>query len=109
LFQLGLRERSFVYIKDAAKAIALSCGVKTHSVDIFNICGQRTMSVIYLAHEICKISGHDDLRIIHKKSHLKLARDSICAGNRAREVLDYKPETDFIEGLRETVLAYLGS
>lgn len=98
-------KRDLTYVEDAARgAIAL---MKTPSTEgqVFNLGTGRDWSVEQLANMIGKLMGHNKIYIEIDPSRLRpldVTRLQ-CDSKKARQLTGWKPRTDIIEGLKNTI------
>lgn len=97
----GTTERCLVYIDDLIDGIIkISKSVEDES-DVFNLGGNRPITVKKLAERIIKISGKD-INIKYDTTKPSGVRSRIPVLTRAREKLDWMPTTELEEGLKKT-------
>lgn len=99
----GLQQRDFVYVKDVAKANVAALSVA--SSNVLNIGSGSSLSILELLQLLQTEIGHDVLPV-HGPFRSGDIRQSRLTGARAFEVLKWKPQYGFQEGLRETVAFY---
>jgi UDP-glucose 4-epimerase len=98
----GSRTRSFIHVQDCARAILLSCSVKTDDHIVVNVCGEDSTSIEDLAKELVKVSGRTDIVIEYTPKEDQLIMKSGCTGNVAKTLLGFTPQISLTEGLRNT-------
>lgn len=100
IFGDGNQTRDFIFVKDIAKFIAKSIN-KNPKSKIFNLANGKQISVNQIFSILKQIAGFNE-NPEHIKSIEGEVRDIYLNTKKAEEELDWKPETDFIEGLKET-------
>ncbi len=101
----GKQSRDFTYVKNVAAANLLAAEAEGVSGESFNIaCGNR-YSVLDIASEILKNTGADVSMQYEprRKGDVEHTQADI---SKAADMLGYKPEVDFHEGMKITVEAY---
>lgn len=101
----GKATRSFLFARDAAKAVALACA-ELDTDQIVNLPGSDEISMKALAGLIAKVCDYKgDILWDSKKPDGQPRR--ALDGSRARTLLGWAPETPLMEGLEATVEWYL--
>jgi nucleoside-diphosphate-sugar epimerase len=98
----GKRTRSFIHVRDCARAIHLSCTEPTDRSTTVNICADTSTSIKEIAELLILSSQRDDICIEHKPADSRLAQRSGCSGNLARTLLCFEAQIPLLEGLKET-------
>lgn len=101
----GGQTRDFVYVGDVVDANLLAAGTD-HVGMAFNIGSGRRTSILELANLIGEVTG-DQSRIVHTDPREGDVRHSQADISRARELLDFEPETTLESGIEETYRAYM--
>lgn len=102
----GLQTRSFVYAKDVVKATRLAGERNSRKSATINISGTELISIQDLAHRIKSVVNGCISEIVHIDARAGDVKDSIGSMERARELLDFIPETSLEQGLADTVQWY---
>jgi nucleoside-diphosphate-sugar epimerase len=103
IFGKGSRTRSFLHVRDAARAILLATSVSKATGLTMNICGSKEYSINEIAQILLDCANRNDIQIIHKNSDLILAGNTPCSGELAARVLGFKPQIDIKDGIKETL------
>ncbi len=106
IFGSGNRTRSFIHVRDAARALVYGCEVKKISQQIINICGEKPIRVKELAQTILEISDTNDIEIEFTEALFELIPRSHCSGKSAFNALGFKPEISIRDGLKEMWESY---
>ena len=102
----GKVTRSFLYVEDAAEAIALAAA-KLDYDDVVNLPGSPEISMSDLAHLIARIVGYSG-DIVWDPSKPDGQPRRFIDGGRVKELLGWQPTTTLEEGLKKTINWYLG-
>ncbi|MFW9890116.1 MAG: NAD-dependent epimerase/dehydratase family protein [Candidatus Thorarchaeota archaeon] len=100
------RSRSYLHVKDAARALLLACEKDSAANQTINICSNVSITTYNLAKMILEVSGRKDLRIEYQESEVEFARHSSCKGDLAREVLGFEPYHTITEELRNVLTTF---
>lgn len=105
----GSQKRNLVYVDDCVDAILAAIPSKEAVGQIFQISGNKHLSVMDIAHEICRVFGKGKVRQIPWPSERKSLEfgDAILSNAKAKKILGWKPKTDWEAGLRLTQSYYL--
>ncbi|MDQ7065673.1 MAG: SDR family oxidoreductase [candidate division KSB1 bacterium] len=102
----GKQTRDFTYVENVVNANLLACTSSLAPGHVFNIaCGQR--------HSLLELFGHlktifqRDVSPMHTDPRPGDVRDSLAAIDLASEILGYRVNISFGEGLKKTVEAYV--
>lgn len=101
----GKATRSFLYVRDAAKAITLACAGPDHDGPI-NICGTQEISIADLAALVAKAVGYKG-KIVWDSNKPDGQPRRFVDGTLAKKLLGWEPETSLEQGIKETVEWYL--
>ncbi len=101
----GTPTREFLYVDDAARAIALATS-RLQTPDPVNIGSGREISIADLARTVASRVGFTG-RIVFDTSMPDGQPRRCLDVTRARELLGFEAKTDFVEGLDRTVAWYL--
>lgn len=98
----GTTSRDFTYIDNVVNANLLACEKKDAAGHVINIACNKAFTLNDLAEKLNKILGKNIVPIYgpDKKGDVK---HSLADITKAKEILKYKPEIDFDEGLKKTV------
>jgi UDP-N-acetylglucosamine 4-epimerase len=106
----GTTTRDFCHVDDVVRANVLAATTEDARAfgGVFNVARGRRTSLNELFAAVRDITGASpDFEPIYEDFRTGDIRHSFAAVDRARDVLGYAPETDFIEGLRKTAAWYL--
>ncbi len=99
----GLQSRDFTYIDNVVSANLLAAGTKTGIGQSANIgCGSQ-FTLLDLVSELKKLLGKSEVAIDFQPARAGDPRESRADIKKAREMLGYKPQVEFSEGLKRTV------
>ena len=102
----GRQTRDFTYVENVVNANLLACTSSLAPGHVFNIaCGQRHSLLELFDH--LKAIFQSNLTPLHTDPRPGDVRDSLAAIDLAREILGYKVNISFEEGLKKTVEAYI--
>jgi UDP-glucose 4-epimerase len=100
IFGDGNQTRDFIFVKDIAKFIAKNID-KEPKTRLFNLANGKQISVNQIFSILKQISGFDR-EPEHTNSIEGEVRDIYLDTKKAETELQWKPETDFIEGIKQT-------
>mgnify|MGYP006143953397 CR=1 FL=1 len=102
VFEDGGQRRDFVYVGDVARAF---CDALVHpdvNGHVLNIGSGRSRSVTEVARSIARAMNRNDIEPeVVDKSRIGDIRHCFCDGGKAAEVLGFRAEKDFHEGIAE--------
>ncbi len=102
IFEDGEQRRDFVYVGDVARAFADALELPQASGEIFNIGSGHDRSVSEVAQELARAMGKNEIGpAIAGKARIGDIRHCFCDGRKAAEVLGFRSDKDFGEGLAE--------
>ncbi|GAW93298.1 NAD-dependent epimerase/dehydratase family protein [Calderihabitans maritimus] len=97
----GSQSRTYTYVSDLVKAVLLALERNKAVGEIFNISGDRCISVRELAAQVIRVTGSGVGILVDPGAETDTRR--LWIDNRkAREVLGFRPEVNLEEGLRRT-------
>lgn len=102
IFGDGEQYRDFVYVDNVVQANLLACRVKKAAGGVFNIACGRGITINYLAAELNRIFD-TNLDPIYEAPLSGELRFSVADISKACDVMGYRPEVPFEEGLARTV------
>ncbi|WP_108669058.1 NAD-dependent epimerase/dehydratase family protein [Peribacillus acanthi] len=99
----GCQTRDFIFVKDVAKANiqAISFG---HN-EIFNISTDTQVSILHLLNQIQTVLGKEAV-VNFKPNRIGDIDKSSLSNKKAKELLKWIPESDFMDGITETMQYY---
>jgi nucleoside-diphosphate-sugar epimerase len=101
----GKASREFLYVKDAAEAIALAIGSDIVDPVPINLGGTGEITIERLVRIICEHSGFTG-KVIWDNDKPDGQPRRCLDTSRCRELLGWEASTDFISGIRETISWY---
>lgn len=101
IFEDGQQKRDFVHVKDVARACRLALEKREADDEVINIGSGNNYSIIEVATKLAKIMDKDIIPEITGKYRMGDIRHCFANINKARELLGFKPEINFEEGLKE--------
>jgi dTDP-L-rhamnose 4-epimerase len=102
IFEDGEQRRDFVYVGDVARAFCDALIKDGVNGEVFNIGSGHDRSVREVARALAEAMQRNDIEPeIVGKSRIGDIRHCFCDGSKAGEMLGFKPEKDFVEGLAE--------
>ena len=102
IFEDGEQRRDFVYVGDVARAFAEALVHPVAAGEVFNVGSGVDRSIKDVARLIAGALGRDGLEPeIAGKARIGDIRHCFCDGSKAAELLGFKAEKDFGEGLAE--------
>lgn len=109
LWGSGFPTRDFLFVKDACRAMVRSAEVAIENgepLDAINLGSGQEVEIRFLARLIKKIMGYRGMLVWDTRMPDGQPRRCVDS-SRANTLLDWRPETVFEEGLRETIKWYL--
>ena len=101
----GEQTRDFIYVKDTVRALILAYEKEASRGKIINLGSGQGISVNALLGMICDHFGYTG-EWEHRPARKSDVRN-LCADSKlAREILDFEPEIEFEEGIKETLCWY---
>jgi nucleoside-diphosphate-sugar epimerase len=108
IFGEGNQTRDFLYVGDAALGFLQAASVlsqkRSLSGSVFNLGGGTPISLLTLAGEVLKVTGSSS-RLDFLPPRDGDIQDSCSDPSEIQTVLNFKPQTSLLEGLRETAHA----
>ena len=102
VFEDGEQRRDFVYVGDVARAFADALVHPEANGKVFNIGSGQDRSVNDVARSIARALGRNDIEPeVIGKARVGDIRHCFCDGSKAAEVLGFRAQKDFDEGLAE--------
>jgi len=101
----GLQTRDFIYVEDVAEANLLA--LESNVTGSYNIGSGNDISIKDLAYKILGLMGRNDLEIVYDKPRIGDIRYSLADISKAAQLLGWKPDTNFEEGLKRTIKYYV--
>jgi dTDP-L-rhamnose 4-epimerase len=102
IFEDGEQRRDFVYVGDVARAFCDALVDADAPGEVFNIGSGVDRSVTEVARSIARALGRNDIEPeIVGKARIGDIRHCFCDGSKAAEMLVFRAEKDFDEGLAE--------
>jgi dTDP-L-rhamnose 4-epimerase len=102
IFEDGEQRRDFVYVGDVARAFCEALVHPNAPSEVFNIGSGRDRSVREVAQSIARAMNRNDIEPeIVGKSRIGDIRHCFCDGSKAAELLGFRAEKDFDQGLAE--------
>jgi UDP-glucose 4-epimerase len=100
----GTQTRDFVHVSDVTKALLSTLKSGRAMGEVFNIGSGTPTKIIELAKTMLDIAGLD-LEIKHEAPRVGDIRNSYADITKAKELLNFKPETSLREGLESLLKA----
>jgi dTDP-L-rhamnose 4-epimerase len=102
IFEDGGQRRDFVHVGDVARAFADALELPEAAGEVFNIGSGRDRSVAEVAEALARAMGRNDIAPqIVGKGRAGDIRHCFCDGSKSEEVLGFRAEKEFEEGLAE--------
>jgi dTDP-L-rhamnose 4-epimerase len=102
IFEDGEQRRDFVHVGDVARAFAIALQHPGVNGEVFNIGSGVDRSVTEVARSIARALGRNGIEPeITAKARVGDIRHCFCDGSKAAEVLGFRADKDFDEGLAE--------
>jgi dTDP-L-rhamnose 4-epimerase len=102
IFEDGEQRRDFVYVGDVARAFADALVHPDAAGEVLNVGSGQNRSVEDVAHSIARALNRNDIEPeIVGKGRVGDVRHCFCDGSKAAEVLGFRAEKDFGEGIAE--------
>jgi dTDP-L-rhamnose 4-epimerase len=102
IFEDGEQRRDFVYVGDVARAFAEALTSPAANGEVFNIGSGNDRSVTEVARDLARAMGREDIAPeISGKSRSGDIRHCFCDGTKAAQMLGFRADKDFGEGLGE--------
>lgn len=103
VFGDGQQSRDFVYVANVVMANLLACQADAAVGHVINVASGRSYSLLELIGHLKSLLDGEVLHIEHMPSQPGDIRHSQGDIQRAKQLLGYVPQIDFVTGLRETV------
>lgn len=101
IFEDGLQQRDFVYVRDVARACRLAME-KDVKDEVFNIGSGNAYTVVEIAERMAKVLGKEHLKPeINGKYRMGDIRHCFSDISKARTMLGYEPEYNLERGMQE--------
>ncbi|HVL80327.1 MAG TPA: NAD-dependent epimerase/dehydratase family protein [Actinomycetota bacterium] len=107
VFEDGGQVRDFVHVADIARGNVIALTSQTPTEGTFNVCSGVPHSVGEMAAELCRAFGGDIEPVVNGRFRLGDVRHVFASPDRAAEVLGFKAEVSFADGMREFASAPL--
>jgi len=104
----GEQTRDFTSVRDVVQANLLAAEREEAVGEVFNVAAGARTSINRLAATILKLSGRDDLELVHGPPRPGDIRDSLADISKAKRKLDYNPTVDLESGLDELIRTRIG-
>lgn len=101
IFEDGNQKRDFIHVKDVARACRLAMETSDANGEVFNIGSGNTYSIDFIATELARVMGKDIKPEITGKYRVGDIRHCFADTTKAKEILGFKPEVQFEDGLKE--------
>jgi dTDP-L-rhamnose 4-epimerase len=102
IFEDGEQRRDFVHVGDVARAFAEALVQPEAAGEVFNVGSGRDRSINDVARSIARALGRDDIEPeITGKARIGDIRHCFCDGSKAADLLGFRAQKDFDEGLAE--------
>lgn len=102
----GDQTRDFLYVVDAARAIVKSVFISVGKPEIINIGSGVETSIKTVANQIINLID-DSIKIKWDTSRPEGQPRRLMDINKAKEILDWAPETNLLDGLKKTITFYI--
>ena len=108
IFGDGSQRRDFTYVDDAVRAFLLAAAREEAAGEVFNLGGERVVSLLELAELMVEAAGGGEYRLVPFPAD----REAIDIGDyfaefgKARERLGWEPEVPLPDGLARTLAFY---
>ncbi len=98
----GKQTRDFVFVRDVVRALLLAASREEAIGGVFNVGGGRSITILELAQTLQRIfpEAPPPIHVEPRDGDIRFSEASI---ERIRTALEYRPNTDLIEGLQITV------
>jgi UDP-glucose 4-epimerase len=103
----GNQTRSFIYVKDVARATYLGGLIESDSNLILNLSGTDSISVLELAHLMKERIPTSTSKIVHREARIGDVKDSIGSMERTTKILGFSSKFPFEDGLDQTISWYV--
>jgi len=103
IYGSGEQTRAFSYIDDVIPYVKAAGFQENCSKQIINIGPLEEYSVNYLAIQVLKAFGREDLIPIHVLDRPREVKDAFCTNDKAIKLLGYKTSTTFEDGIQKMV------
>lgn len=102
IFEDGNQKRDFIHVKDVARACRLAMETEEADGEVFNIGSGNTYSIDFIARELARVMGKENIKPeITGKYRVGDIRHCFADTAKAQEILGFRPEVKFEEGLKE--------
>jgi nucleoside-diphosphate-sugar epimerase len=98
----GKQTRDFVFVGDVVRALMIAAAREKAIGGVFNVGGGRSITILELAQTLQRIfpEAEPPIHVAPREGDIRFSEASI---ERIRTALEYRPNTDLIDGLRNTV------
>ncbi|MHA1651740.1 MAG: SDR family oxidoreductase [Candidatus Helarchaeota archaeon] len=103
IFGDGTQTRDFTFVKDVVEANLLAATKKTAIGRVFNIATGKRISILELAQMILKLCNKSQIKIQFQPPRAGDILHSLADITLAKKFLNYFPQFDLQQGLRETI------
>ena len=102
----GEQTRDFIFVKDTVRALLLAYNNEASRGQIINIGSGTDISMNLLLSKICEYMGYEG-EWEHRQERMSDVRNLCADTKKARELLGFRPKTQFGDGIRETLDWYI--
>ncbi|MCG2722568.1 MAG: GDP-mannose 4,6-dehydratase [Thermodesulfovibrionales bacterium] len=104
----GSALRDWIYVDDTCSAIDLAIHADLLEIkgEVFNIGTGRSFSVLHIAHELLRVFGLDQSKLLYIPERYGQVQNHIAASEKAKKMLGFVPATAFEDGLHKIVSWY---
>jgi len=104
VFEDGLQKRDFVHVKDVARACRLALESEAANGEVINVGSGNQYTIQEIAQKIAGVMGRDIAPQMNGKYRVGDIRHCFADLTKAQNLLGFKPQIDFEEGLAELAL-----
>lgn len=101
IFEDGKQKRDFIHVNDVARACRLAMETPAANGEVLNIGSGNQYSITYIANKLASVMNKDIPPEITGKYRVGDIRHCFADTAKTEKVLNFKPETDFEDGLFE--------
>jgi nucleoside-diphosphate-sugar epimerase len=97
----GAQTRDFVYVENVARANYLACTAPKAAGEVFNIASGQSIDINELVRLLRQLAGRE-VEVLHDPPVVGDIKYSTSDITKARQLLGYRPDVSFAEGLKRT-------
>lgn len=101
IFEDGKQKRDFIHVKDVARACRLAMETPEADGEVLNVGSGNQYTITYIAEKLAQVMNKDISPEVTGKYRVGDIRHCFANTQRTEEILDFKPQINFEDGLLE--------